>query len=195
MGCFSYMCQVCDKPIRSDSERGQPATLFLLRNGRILEAMEGEYDSYGRVFDENGESIHWDYDWSKAVELHFSRDLGNGIAAFHRHCFKRINRLPETRSMDDPDQGWGSFRLQTTPFKGGKKIDIAKTFPEIIEINKSTPEEKVFLKVFEHMKQKFKSGNEIPVTMTTITRKEWDVIFPILQKYYMDTLFMPMEKS
>lgn len=189
MGCFSYLCQVCGKPIRSDSERGQPATLFLLRNGKVLEAMEGEYDSYGRVFDEKGESIKWDYEWSKAVDLHYSRDLGNGFAAFHRHCFNHINRIPEIRSKDDPDQGWGDFRKQKVPYEGGKKIDIIQVYPELKELYKPTPEEEDFQKTFKNLQQKFTSSNEIEVERTTITREEWKVIFPVLQNHYMDITF------
>jgi len=182
MGCFSYICQRCGKPINSDSERGEMCNLFLLRNGKIVEAMEGEYDSYGRVFDEEGNSIEWDMPWSDIVNLDFSSDHGNGIAAFHHRCFKALNLLPSERSEHDDNQGWGNFYKQKEPYKGGKKIDILKAIPELKEIYKPTPEEEQFQKVFEHLKQKFKSGNDIPVTQTTITRKEWNIIRPILEK-------------
>lgn len=191
MGCFSYLCQICGKPINSDSERGQMCNLFLLRNGKVVEAMEGEYDSYGRVFDEEGNSIKWNTPWNDVVDLHFSSNIGNGIAAFHHNCFKGINQIPSQRSQDDPEQGWGSFYKQKTPFKGGKKIDIIKSIPELKEIYKPTEEELQYQKTFVELQQKFQSGNSIPVTMTSITRKEWEVIFPVLQKHYMNTLFMP----
>lgn len=34
--------------------------------------MRGHYDSYGCVFDENGDSYKWDMDWSDVCNLMFS---------------------------------------------------------------------------------------------------------------------------
>jgi hypothetical protein len=42
MGCFSFMCKTCGKPINSDSFRGERCKLFLLKDGKIIEQMEGE---------------------------------------------------------------------------------------------------------------------------------------------------------
>ena len=118
MGCFSFICQGCGRPIRSSSFRGERARLFLLKNGHVCERLEGEYDSYGRVFDEEGESIKWGMEWSDVCNLMFDKDRGNGIAAFHTQCHDGVTN-PTVRSKGDPDQGWGRFKLPTTPFKKG----------------------------------------------------------------------------
>jgi len=117
MGCFSFMCKKCGQPINSSSFRGERASLFLLKDGIIIERMEGEYDSYGRVFDQEGTSIEWSKEWSDVCDLMFNKDKGNGIAAFHTGCFDDVE--PTERSEDDPDQGWGSFIEPEIPFKKG----------------------------------------------------------------------------
>lgn len=50
MGCFSFLCKECNKPVNSDSFEGEMVKLFLLKDGKVIQQMEGEYDSYGRVF-------------------------------------------------------------------------------------------------------------------------------------------------
>lgn len=50
MGCFSFMCKECGTSIRSDSVSGEMVRLFLLKDGKVIQEMEGEYDSYGTVF-------------------------------------------------------------------------------------------------------------------------------------------------
>lgn len=132
MGCFSYMCKECGKPILSTSFAGQRVKLFLLENGKVLQEMEGEYDSYGRVFIDDSqrgdvehdlrESAQWDpynigYDpetynwetdhdpWHDCCNLHFDDDPSNGMAAVHTKCW--TGNVPTTQSEDDPNQGWG----------------------------------------------------------------------------------------
>lgn len=105
MGCFSYLCKECGKAILSNSFRGQPVKLFLLRDGMVIEEMEGEYDSYGRVFDENMKSIEWEMEWRDVCSLNFDGDVLNGIAAIHSKCWK--GKVPMTQSKTDPNQGWG----------------------------------------------------------------------------------------
>jgi hypothetical protein len=112
MGCFSYMCKECNRPIRSDGKHGDRVRLFLLVDGKMKEEMVGEYDSYGRVFKAGPRvegrihpSIEWQMDWGQIVDLHFGDDKSSGIAAVHEKCFSGI---PTTRSEDDPDQGLGS---------------------------------------------------------------------------------------
>jgi len=117
MGCFSFKCKKCGRPINSSSSRGHRCILFLLKDGEIIEQMQGEYDSYGRVFDEDGDSIQWSMEWSDVCNLMFKKDKSNGIAAFHEKCFKGID--PTERSEDDPNQGWGRFKLPEIPFKKG----------------------------------------------------------------------------
>lgn len=122
MGCFSFMCKCCDRPIRSDSFRGETVYLFLLKDGKIIEEMVGEYDSYGRVFDNNGESIHWKMNWDEVCDLMFSNDKGNGIAAIHGRCMRyhpeRMIFWATTRSKDDPNQGWGPFQTDDFEWHG-----------------------------------------------------------------------------
>ena len=64
MGCFSFMCKECGEAILSDSFSGDPVELFLLDEGKVIEQMSGQYDSYGRVFDDNQDSIEWNMEWS-----------------------------------------------------------------------------------------------------------------------------------
>ena len=104
MGCFSFICQVCGQPILSNSFRGERVRLFLLENGKIIEEMEGEYDSYGRVFDDNSESIKWTNEWNKVCDLMFNPKKENGIAAIHTKCSKTL--IPTVKSNSDPNQGW-----------------------------------------------------------------------------------------
>ena len=106
MGCFSFICQECGQPILSNSYRGQKVKLFLLKNSVVLESMEGEYDSYGRVFSNNlDKSIKWSMPWDQVCDLMFDKNKRNGIAAIHSKCFK--NLIPQFRSDHDPNQGWG----------------------------------------------------------------------------------------
>lgn len=70
MGCFSFICKECNKPVNSDSFQGEMVKLFLLKDGKVIQQMEGEYDSYGRVFIDGTqdktvkhplrESVQWD---------------------------------------------------------------------------------------------------------------------------------------
>jgi len=110
MGCFSFKCKECNQPVLSDSRTGQDVKLFLLEKGEVVERMEGQYDSYGRVFvavpknESFKDSVQWDRDWSDVCNLMFSEDKGTGMAAVHSSCFKQV---PTTKSEDDPNQGWG----------------------------------------------------------------------------------------
>lgn len=105
MGCFSYICKECGKPVLSNSFRGEKVKLFLLQEGKVIEEMEGEYDSYGRVFDDKGDSIEWKLSWDKVCDLHHNSNRGSGQAAIHSKCYK--GKVPITISENDPDQGWG----------------------------------------------------------------------------------------
>ena len=108
MGCFSFICKVCGEPILSNSYRGENVKLYLLKDGEIIEQMEGEYDSYGRVFDKNSDSIKWYMGWSDVCDLGFDSDKGNGILAVHSKCEYNTDIIEKlTRSEDDTNQGWG----------------------------------------------------------------------------------------
>ena len=54
MGCFSWLCKECGKGILSSSFDGQECKLFLLKDGKVIEMMEGRYNSYGAVFADGG---------------------------------------------------------------------------------------------------------------------------------------------
>jgi hypothetical protein len=119
MGCFSYICQKTGEPILSSSFDGDAVYLFLLKEGKVIEYMYGNYDSYGAVFsnekDPNDTSLtsttsfNWKMDWSEAVDLHFDKNKSNGIAAILAPYWKEGDPFPIERSEDDPNQGWGSY--------------------------------------------------------------------------------------
>lgn len=108
MGCFSFMCKKCKTSVRSTSMVGENVHLFLLKDGVVVEQMEGGYDSYGRVFDANGDSIEWKMPWSEVCDLMFHPDDSNGIAAIHTRCYN--GAIPTKRSDGDPEQGWQKVR-------------------------------------------------------------------------------------
>ena len=106
MGCFSFKCKRTEKPALSSSFDGTACHMFLLKDGKVIEEMFGNYDSYGRVFDGKGGSFKWNLDWSSVCDLLFDKDKSNGIALIV--TTKPITAdIPTTRSDDDPNQGWG----------------------------------------------------------------------------------------
>jgi hypothetical protein len=124
MGCFSFICTECGKPINSDLFSGENVRLSLLRNGKVIEEMQGQYDSYGRVFGLEKDpkdrsltpatSIDWKKDWSDVCNLMFDDDPKSGISAVHVKCIKDGYK-PTKVSEDDPNQGWGGYdRRHTT---------------------------------------------------------------------------------
>jgi hypothetical protein len=102
-------------PAKSTSFNGTPVYLFLLRDGKVIEEMYGNYDSYGRVFTtelrkdvphELYESFEWSCGWDEVCNLMFTERHDCGIALIRAECYN--GQIPTTRSDDDPDQGWGS---------------------------------------------------------------------------------------
>lgn len=135
MGCFSFKCQNCGKGVLSSSFGGEKVKIFLLKDSKVIQHMEGQYDSYGRVFI-NGtqskevrhslrESVQWkqitpftDEEkeaakvigdehkiWHQVCDLMHSDDISNGLAFIHSRCF--TGDIPVIRSASDPNQGWG----------------------------------------------------------------------------------------
>jgi len=143
MGCFSFKCIRTDKPALSTSFDGSPCHMFLLKDGKVIEEMFGNYDSYGRVFDGDGESFKWTLPWSSVCDLMFSKDKSNGIALILTDE-PITGDIPTKRSKDDPDQGWGSslellgsteenaFKQVKNPFhkvvrlEDGSRVDLQK---------------------------------------------------------------------
>lgn len=113
MGCFSFICTVCGKPINSSSFSGENVRLSLLDEGKVVEEMQGQYDSYGRVLDKNGDSIEWKKGWNEVCDLMFSKK-NSGMSATHVACITPDYK-PEKISKDDPNQGWGKYnKLHTS---------------------------------------------------------------------------------
>ena len=122
MGCFSYKCKECGKGVRSTSFSGEKVKIFLLNKGKVIQQMEGQYDSYGGVFIEGTQdksvphalklSQEWKKvdpkksgdAWSQVCDLLFSHKNDTGFAYVHSKCFKKV---PTTVSESDPNQGWG----------------------------------------------------------------------------------------
>lgn len=109
MGCFSYICKKCGTPINADIGVGEKCIIFLLDKGVVVEQMQGRYDMYGRVIDENGATHEWGYkEWNELCDMQFDEDEGTGFAVFHSACYDGV--LPTTKSGDDENQGFGEVR-------------------------------------------------------------------------------------
>jgi len=116
MGCFSFICKKSGEPVLSSSFSGDAVHLFLLKDGKVIEHMFGNYDSYGTVFkndlrtDVNHElhdSFEWEMNWNKVCNLMFDKNTNNGIAAILAPYWKEGDPYPTERSEGDPNQGWG----------------------------------------------------------------------------------------
>lgn len=112
MGCYSYICPDCEEPINSDSFSGENCVLFLMKDGEIIEWMQGQYNSYGCVFDEQGNSLEWVEGYDEMCDLVFSDSFETGIAAYHTDCYRR-HAGPLEVSASDPDQGWNDYKHPT----------------------------------------------------------------------------------
>jgi len=110
MGCFSYLCKECGEPVNSDSFSGEHCTIYLLKEGKVVEQMTGQYNSYGGVLqDKSLESVKWGTDeWDKLLDLHFNSNKGDGFAIVHSDC--QHGNIPTTISEEDPNQGWGEYK-------------------------------------------------------------------------------------
>lgn len=108
MGCFSFLCLETGEPINSSSFQGDQVALFLLKEGKCIEYMVGNYNSYGCVFKAGGlEAFEWDMPWPNVCDLMFGDDPGDGIAAIKLEYWS--GEFPTMASLDDPDQGWGDM--------------------------------------------------------------------------------------
>ena len=55
MGCFGYICKGCGTSIRGDYFNGGEKTIMIhVRHGEELGRVEGHYDEYGRVIEQEG---------------------------------------------------------------------------------------------------------------------------------------------
>ena len=145
MGCFSYLCKVCDDAIVFDDDEnmGEHCTLYLLEKGIIIEQMTGNYNHYGCVFSDYPHVYaKWQaYDWGCIVDLEDCRDKKSGIVAVHTDChpgdnlpMKRLAvrhpdfyALLETQSPGDPNQGTGDLKHTTEGKYSQSLIEKPKT--------------------------------------------------------------------
>jgi len=129
MGCFSFLCKISNRPALSTSFDGSPCRLFLLKDGKVIEEMHGNYDSYGQVFQKGKEkSFKWKMDWDDVCNLMFHSDRSNGIAMVLDEYW--AGEIPTTRSEDDPNQGWGEINEDEEDLMGNTDNDM---FPEVTE--------------------------------------------------------------
>ena len=99
MGCFSFLCKECKKPIYHDWPTGDDVKLYLLQKGVVVESLEGMYNGYGAVH-----GADWKQSWDECCRLMFDKSPANGIAAVHKDCCK--GTTPTTQSKQDPGQGF-----------------------------------------------------------------------------------------
>lgn len=118
MGCFSFLCKESGKAVLSNSFDGSPVHMFLLKNGKVVEHMYGNYNSYGAVFTKDHESsFEWKEDWENVCDLMFNGNDGDGICCILE---KKYNgKFPTKVSESDENQGWGdgSFDIDNVRFK------------------------------------------------------------------------------
>ena len=122
MGCFSFICKECGQGINSTSFTGENVRLSLLEKGKVIEEMQGQYDSYGGVFGTEKDpkdksltdktSFEWKKPWNEVCDLMFNRDNSSGISAVHVQCLGKDadTYVPTEISDGDPDQGWNRVK-------------------------------------------------------------------------------------
>jgi FtsZ-binding cell division protein ZapB len=163
MGCFSFLCKKSGSPIISTSFNGTPVHLFLLKDGKVLEHMYGNYNSYGRVFKttirkdvkhELYDSFDWKMEWGKVCRLMFNDNPGDGIAAIMDRHFDNV--YPTGQSKQDPDQGWGDDLEYFDDTSDGEWARVEKPFHIVIEHDKIPIKKQTRLDMFQEMSEQTK---------------------------------------
>ena len=55
MGCFGYICKGCETPINGNCfGGGEKCVMIHVRHGKEIGRVEGHYDEYGRVIEQEG---------------------------------------------------------------------------------------------------------------------------------------------
>lgn len=122
MGCFSYLCNNSGKAALSTSFNGSPCYLFLLKNGKVIEEMYGNYNSYAGVFKKDLKgSYKWSMDWGDVCDLNFNSNDEDGIAMILAEHYGGI--APTSQSESDPNQGWGSYEEGEDDLMGDTSSD------------------------------------------------------------------------
>ncbi len=81
MGCFGYLCKCCGTSIRGNSfTGGEKCVMIHVRHGKEMGRVEGHYDEYGRVIEQEGMD----------EELRF-RGEGKGINSHYEICKSEFN--------------------------------------------------------------------------------------------------------
>jgi hypothetical protein len=118
MGCFSYLCKKCGKGINSSSFDGEECIIFLLKDGKPVEKMEGRYDSYGCVFTLEGKHelyVENEYD----IEEINPQKTSTGLTSFNwqykpwRNIIRQTIRTKQvgeyTRFIFDHEDGFAAY--------------------------------------------------------------------------------------
>ena len=149
MGCFSFICKESGQAVLSTSFSGTAVHLFLLKDGEVIEEMYGNYDSYGKVFNNEISSVggghksfDWRMSWGDVCDLMFSNNESHGIAAVIGKHYK--GTPPTTQSEGDPNQGWGEgYALigdTSDDLEAWVEEPYHKTYPEqLFKVKKVSP--------------------------------------------------------
>jgi len=146
MGCFSYLCKECGKGILSNSFRGEQVKLFYLKDGKVIEEMEGEYDSYGRVFIEGTQREDVKHplkdfrDWQHEDEIQ-DAFIAKETSRRHAHFSALVSLHPELAIKPTPFNGLSQV---PTPFNNAWGIAAvhSRCFKEIpTSISENDPDQ------------------------------------------------------
>lgn len=111
MGCFGYICKGCGTSIRGNCMRGgEKCVMIHVRHGKEMGRVEGHYDEYGRVIEQEGLS-----------EDEKFRGDGNGINGHSEICDSEFR-------FDDSHYCVNQLRY----FKG-EKVDISTFITRLME--------------------------------------------------------------
>lgn len=119
MGCFSFKCLECGQGVNSTSFQGELVKLFLLQDGKIIQQMEGEYDSYGTVF----------MDGTQDSSVQHSLRLS------HKWDCPELRQLaleedPEA-NVNDPDELWGTVCELMERGSGHQYFKLPDLYPNL----------------------------------------------------------------
>lgn len=111
MGCFGYICKGCGTSIRGNCHRGgEKCVMIHVRHGEEMGRVEGHYDEYGRVIEQEGLN----------EELVF-RGEGDGINSHHEICKSEFE-------FED-----SHYSAINTKILNGKKINARNFVSEFIK--------------------------------------------------------------
>ena len=124
MGCFSFICNECKKPVNSDSFQGEMVKLFLLQDGKVIQEMEGEYDSYGRVFIDGTQDKTVKHALRKSVQWDCPE----------LHAIVKAEKDPNQAEFYKKDLGTGLWHAVCDLMSKGEGVRTGKPFPDVTEL-------------------------------------------------------------